>query len=229
MKKLTTLALLFSFYSLTAQSLQIGEGQVKHDKQMRPCIEASLEPEVGDVKDAWEKFLKKEYKVKLKGNGFLTDKDVLYAEKVKFKAVSDKTMDFFTRIVEEDDQTKMYVYGSFGYDIFINPKGYPLEYQRLEDITKRFLNGYLPNFYIKEVNNAEKTLAGLRNEQSDMEKEMEDNKKQMEKLRERNEALEKDLPQKNKQIAEAEQALKDKEGNWSEVKDKISSFGIKKE
>ena len=229
MKRLTTLALLFSFYSMTAQSLQIGEGQVKHDKQMRPCIEASLEPEVGDVKDAWEKFLKKEYKVKLKGNGFLTDKDVLYAEKVKFKAVSDKTMDFFTRIVEEGDQTKMYVYGSFGYDIFINPKGFPLEYKRLEDITQRFLNGYLPNFYIKQVNNAEKALADLRNEQSNMEKEMEDNKKQLEKLKERNEQLEKELPQKNKQVEAAEQALKSKEANWSEVKSKINSFGIKKD
>jgi hypothetical protein len=229
MKKLATLALLFSIYSLHSQGLQIGEGQVKHEKQMRPCIEVSLEPAADEVKDAWEDFLKDEYDVKLKGNGLFTNKDVLCAEKVDFKAISGKSMDFYTRIVEENNRTNMCVFGSFGYDIYINPSGYPLEYKRMEDITKRFLSSYLPDFYEEQVKNAKETLADLRNEQSDMDKELEENRKQMEKLRERNEELENKLPQKRQEVQNAAQSLNSWENNWSDVKSKINAFGFKKD
>lgn len=229
MKKILTISLLFCFQFLIAQTMQIGDGQVKHEKEMRPCIEVILAPEPDKVKEAWEDFMKKEYDVKLKGYGFLTNKDVLSAEGIDFKAVSNKKMDFYTRIVKEEDMTKMCVYGSFGYDIFINKNGYPLEYKHLEDITKQFLNGFLPGYYTEQIQGIQSSLKDLNDDKGRMENEMEDNRKEIEKLTARNAELTKELNNKVKSIEEKAQILKLREENWSEVRSQLSSFNLKKD
>ena len=57
-----------------------------------------MEPATKDVRDAFQDFLKKNYDVKLKGDGLFSNKDVLYAEKVKINTISDKNLDFYAKI-----------------------------------------------------------------------------------------------------------------------------------
>jgi hypothetical protein len=44
---------------------------LEYDGEERPCITLRLAPDTKEVKKAWEDFVKKEYKIKLKGLGFL--------------------------------------------------------------------------------------------------------------------------------------------------------------
>ena len=78
---------------------------IQYDGEERPCITVRLDPDTKEIKKAWEDFVKKEYKIRLKGLGFLVKKDVLSAEKVTVKKLSDKAIDFRTRIVEEEDKS----------------------------------------------------------------------------------------------------------------------------
>lgn len=208
-----------------AQTLKLNDSQVKYDKITYPCIEVVVEPNPDDVKSAWEDFIKDKHDVKMKGYGFLTNKDVLRAEKKEFKAISDNQLDFYTRIVEEkDDRTKMCVFASFGYDIHVNPDQYPREYAAMKNILKNFLKSYLPGYYNERISSTEDRLKDLRDEREDLESELNDNKKQIEELTKRNKELEKNLTENQQKIDAANETLKVKERNFKNVKDRLKTF-----
>ncbi len=183
-----------------------------------------IEPETDEVRTEWEDFLKDEYDVNLKGNGFLANKDVLRAEGVDFKAISNKKMDFYTRIVEKDQKTQICVFGSFGYDIHLNPNTYPLEYMRMKDITKRFLKGYLPGYYSERISKAQEELKDLQEERNDMEEEMKKNKEEIESLTKRNKELDKSISENKSKIEDTSDLLQTKQQTFDRVNNTLKNF-----
>lgn len=227
MKILLPILLLLIPFILPAQDLHLSTGEVKHDKEMRTCVEVLLQPKPDEIKEAWEDYLDDEYDVDLKGYGFLANKDVLSAEEVDFKTISDKKMDFYTRIVEEKDMTKMCVYASLGYDIFINPRNFPKEFQAMENITKKFLAYYLPKYYEEQLNNTREKISEFKSDREDMKNEMEDNRKEIEKLSKRNEQLAKEISEKENTIDQTQNLLQTRQENWKAVKNKLEAFTIR--
>ena len=220
--------LLSTVFTLNAfsQTLDLQYAQVQNNDNEYPCIEVTLEPTPEEVKAAWEDFIKDNYDVKMKGTGLFTNKDVLYAEQVKFDAISSKEMDFFTRIIEQGDNTTLSVFGSFGYDIPISTKEYPVEFEKMETITKRFLQSYLPAYYEEWIENTQEKITDLQDNNKDILDEMEDNKKEIEKLKKRNEQLKEKLEENNTKITETQERLDVKKENFSGLKTRLNSFDV---
>ena len=133
---------------VNAQSLiQPFDATINHDKAQRPSIQVNLDPEPKTLKNAWKDYLKDNYNFKLKGVGFLSNKDLLSAEAITVKQISSDAMDFYTHIVEDENGSEMKVFARHGYDIYITKKNYPNEYKALREILESFIKYYLPKYY----------------------------------------------------------------------------------
>jgi len=166
---------------------------VMYDDAERPCITVVMTPETKEIKKAWEDFVKKEYDIKLKGRGFLVNKDVLSAEKVVVKKLSDKEIDFRTRIVEEGDYSKMQIFVSLGYDIYLSPEKYPVAFEDLKSKTWKFLDQFLTSHYKEKVSMVRDELKDLTDDQEDLQDDIADNEKEIEKLRRENDKMRQEL------------------------------------
>lgn len=178
-----------SLQNVNAQQLTVNDATDEYEKQQYPAVVVLMEPSTDKVKDAWEDYLRDKYKVKLKGKGMFSNSDVLRAEKIDFSAISSKKMDFYTKVVKENDLTKMSVFASLGYDIKIGQAQNPQEYYNMKGVVQSFLNDFLKGYYEGEVKNAENKVSSLEKDQVDYKKNMENNEKKIEDLRKENEDL----------------------------------------
>ncbi|HLV40729.1 MAG TPA: hypothetical protein VKY37_00490 [Brumimicrobium sp.] len=75
--------LMFGFTDVSlAQDPIPKDGFIEHNGGNRPCLYVNLDPETKPLKKAWKSFLKDNYDFKIKGIGFLSNKDLLYKEDV---------------------------------------------------------------------------------------------------------------------------------------------------
>lgn len=132
---------------LYAQSTLPYAGTIIHNNAVRPCLVVSVDPEPDLLKKAWRGFLKDNYDFKLKGIGFLRNKDLLSAEQVVVEQVSSKEMDFYTHVIEDENGSEMKVFVAFGYDMYVDSISMHAEYWELNTILKRFLRNYLPKYH----------------------------------------------------------------------------------
>src|SRR5690554_4462017 len=106
--------------SVYAQAVTPKDGIIMHNKSQRPSIFVNIDPEPKPLKKAWKSFLKDNYDFKIKGIGFLSNKDLLYAEDLVIEKISPKRMNFYTKIVENEVGSEMTVFGSLVYKINMN-------------------------------------------------------------------------------------------------------------
>ena len=199
-------AILFSTL-LSAQSLTVENGRVEYDDQNMPAIKVVMNPKPDKVKDEFRDYVKDNYDVKMKGIGFLSNKDVLSAEGTVISRISDKEMDFRAKVVERGDATEMYVFGSFGYDIFVDPEQYPNEYRAMKTLTVNFLNDFLPDYYKDRIDETQEMLSDLKEEREDLNDDIADNEKKIEELKKENEEKRNKLNEVEENISEAESKL----------------------
>jgi flavodoxin len=212
--------------NIYSQAHDLQYTQTQYNDNNYPCIKVVIEPSSDEAKDTWEDFIKDNYDVKMKGTGLFANKDVLYAEQVKFDAISSKEMDFYTRIVAQGDNTALCVFGSFGYDIPVSNKEYPADFEAMETIIKRFLESYLPSYYDERIKEMQDKLTDLQDNQKDMQDKMANNKKEIEKLTERNEELDKSLTENATEITKTIEKLSVKKENYLNVKNQLNSFDL---
>ncbi|MGH2646557.1 MAG: hypothetical protein ACRDE8_03275, partial [Ginsengibacter sp.] len=148
MKKVQLLLLLTVVFSLklAAQTYHIDTSNISFENKLRPCFTVQYDADAKTVKKGWSKFLKKNYKIKTKGIGLLTDKDIISSHDVTINSISDKRMDMYARITDMSGGSDMKYFMSFGYDFFIGPDNYPKEFdgmkKLLNDFSVEFLNKY---------------------------------------------------------------------------------------
>lgn len=199
--------------NLNGQILTIDNSIIEHNDRSRACIQVQMEPTPKEVKKAWDDYLKDEYDVNLKGIGFLTNKDILSAEAVAFPEVSKKELSLYTRVIEKGDITEMCVFAALGYDIYLNKEEYPEEYSRLQGIVEDFVGTYLPDHYKELVENTEKELEDLINQQQDLSDDISDNEKEIDKLQQENREMSKeliDVKAKTEELSQQLEARKEK-------------------
>ena len=213
------------------QSFEIQQGAYEHKGKERPSIEIKLEPEPKAIKKAWKDYIKDNHDVKLKGFGFLTNKDLLEAEEVDFPAISDKTMNFYTHFSEAGGQTKMEIFASLGHDIYIDSRDYPNAYRSMRQIANRFIQQYLPDYYLNRVQNTEEELEDLQSEIEDLEDDIADNKddieenlQEIEDLRAENENLSKELDEKEDRLEQLMSMLEARRDKLQKVKKKVDEI-----
>lgn len=216
--------LLLPFFS-SAQVAEVANSTIKHDKAERPCLAVELDAEPKAVKGAWKDYLKDEHDIKLKGFGFLANRDLLDAEKVQVKAITDKEMNFYTHFEEQKDKTRMCVFASLGYDIYLEPGEYTREYRAMREIVENFISDFVPRYYRQQVEESEEALSnleseikGLKDDISGNEKQIDKNLKEIEKLKKENISLSADLDKKQKRLNETEKLLKEKQEKLNAAK-----------
>lgn len=192
---------------LNAQTVIPENGTVEHDGKIYPCLVIHLDPETKTLKKAWQDYLKDEYDVKLKGIGFLTNKDVLSAKEVLFTPLSEKTIDFYTEIIEDESGSQMSVFASHGYDSYVSQKDYPAEYANMRMIFERFLKSYVPNYYQELVNDTQKVVDDLTKDQRKLKKSIDKDSRKIEKLSREIDELKQDLEENSGELKETEEKL----------------------
>lgn len=201
MKKIIILCLVLTLPLISlAQKLFISDSTLTYDSQERASVEVRLEPNPKVVKENFQNWMKEKYDVKLDGFGFLTNKDVLIAEKASLPQISDKQLDFFLRVVEEEAYTRMSVFGSLGYDIHLTPEGYPRSYQAMKGMVLDFLNEFLPIWYEDQVSETQEILGDLEKEREKLQEEIVENTEEIEELTNENVELKSAVEDTQEQI-----------------------------
>lgn len=214
---------IFSFSTLQAQLINVQDATLKTDDTEQTCVQVIMQPETKEVKKELKDFLSDKYDVKLKGIGFLSNKDILTAEQVTIPAISDKTMDFSAQVVKANDKTRMCVAGSFGYDISINREKHPREYHAMKNIVLDFLDVYLPNYYQNKVEEKQEVVANLQDERNDLTDDIADNEEEIKQLKKENEKLMKELDETKKQLKTQTAQLENRKKSLNKVNKELNN------
>lgn len=141
-----------------------------------PCVQATVMVEPDKLKDAWEDYLDDNYDVKLKGNGWLSNKDLLSAKKTEIIQIAPIKIDIFTRIepriAGQNKSSRISFYTFMGYEIPTDPISYPLQYQAMKGIFQSFLGEFIPEIYQKELELMSEEISALKEEKKDARKEV---------------------------------------------------------
>lgn len=216
----TVLLVHLSFFKVRAQDITIKNSTVNHNGGERPCLVVNIDPEPKPLKKEWKSFLKDNYDFKIKGIGFLTNKDLLSRKDVVIEEISSKRLDFYTKIVEDEIGSEMKVFASFGYDIYINKEEMKEEYEVMKKMLNDFLKSYLPKYYKSEVKASKKKVKKLSKEVKGLKKDIAKNKDEIEDLKKEVEELSEEVTEKSAQLEEAETKL-----NQRKLKlERISSY-----
>lgn len=203
--------------SLLAQRLILTEETLTYEDTERPCIQVMLEPGTKTIKDNFKDWIDDQHDVKLKGYGFLTNKDVLRAEQTTISSVSPNQMDFFVKIVEEGEQSKMCIFASFGYSIPVAPDKFPQEFQALKGLTINFLSDFLSDWYLNRFEEAQEVAADLEKERAKLAKEIEKNKEEIADLKKENEKMGTTLEEKESSLQEASKTAEERKRKMNKI------------
>lgn len=195
---------LFSLNLSNAQTLSIEQRTFMHNDQPRPSIRVIVEAPPKFLKKEWADYLKDEYDVKLKGIGFLSNKDMLTAEKAVLPPLSSKALDLYTHFSADNGQTTFHVFAAYGYDMYAGQGKFTQDIQELQSITQAFLDQLLPRYFQEEAERASDRVDELTDDINDLQDGIADNEKEIKKLRKEIASMQKDLEEKNEQLKTAE-------------------------
>lgn len=210
--------------NVSTQTLTPEKSTIEHNDNIRACWLVKLDPEPKTLKNAWIDFLRKEYDFKLKGMGWFSNKDLLYAEEVIIQKLSSKNMDFYTYVVEDENGSEMKVFASLGYDIYLNEEQYPVEFEALNQMITTFLKQYLPDYYNDKIDESADRVKSLNKEIKSLNGDIEDNKKNIEKLNREIVKYEASLEDNSQMLKTAEIKLIGREDKLERVKNKLKQL-----
>ena len=145
-----------------AQTFTIDKTVISYENKLRPCFSTEIDPAPKALQNAWEKYLKKGYRIKMKKSG--SDKDVEKGADVMIASISAKRMDLYSRVSETATGSQFKVFAAYGYDIYLGDEGYERELDALERLFRKFLLQYLNQYYTAEIKQTTKDLKALQKE-----------------------------------------------------------------
>lgn len=212
-----------------AQTLSVENTSVNHEDKNIPAVKVIMSPAPKEVKNQFKDFIKDNYDVKMKGIGFLSNKDVLSAENILLKGISENNMDFYTKVIEKGDETEMYVFGKLGYDIYLAPQTPRQgEYRAMKNLTIDFLNQFLPEYYQDRIDQTQDMLSDLKDNQKDLKEDISDNQDKISKLEDEISEWKTELKENEKKINAATKKLNNRKNSLQTVNEKLRQTGDKK-
>jgi len=218
MKKYYIISTMILAFGLTAnaQTYKIDTARINFENLQRPSLLVKYDASPKTVKKAWDDFFKKNYDVKVKGIGFLTNKEIITATDVSITAISDKRMNIYASVTDAPgDRSELNFFTSFGYDFFIGPDNYPAEFAGMKKILNDFSMDFLIDFYGSEASRITGEMKGLEKDIRKNEKDIKKNTKQARKkskevasgMQSKNIALQMENDQKRIKIADLSKAI----------------------
>jgi hypothetical protein len=156
--KLLLLLVTLVYAKLNAQTYHIDTSSITFENKLRPCFNVDYDGDPKTVKKAWSSYLKKNYKIKTKGIGLLSDKDIIKSEDITINSISDKRMNMYARVTNRSDGSEMKYFMSFGYDFFIGPDNYANEFGGMKKLLNDFSVWFLNKYYADETSNILKQI-----------------------------------------------------------------------
>ena len=222
-KQLLILGLTLAFcLPLTAQTYKIDTSTITFENVKRPCFVVKYDASPKTVKKAWDDYFKKTYDIKVKGIGFLTNKEVITATDISLIAVSDKRMNIYANVVDAPgDRSELSYFMSFGYDFFIGPDNYAAEFAAMKKILNDFSVEFLNDYYLSEAGSITGKIKDL---EKDIKKNDKDIKKNNRKARKSSAAVANGLSAKNTSMTMENEENRRK---ISELNNEIESIKVK--
>lgn len=214
---LLAIAGIFSL-QLSAQTYKIDTSTISFENQQRPCFTVRFDASPKTVKKAWDDYFKKTYDVKVKGIGFLANKEVITATDITLVAISEKRMNMYASVIDAPgDRSEMSYFMSFGYDFFIGPDNYPTEFTAMKKILNDFCVEFLTDFYYSEASRMTSEIRKLEDDIKDNNKSIKKNTKKARKeskevasgLAAKNTSLQMENDQSKRKIEELAKAIDD--------------------
>lgn len=227
MKKIKLLLLLaiFSAARPNAQTYHIDTSTITFENKLRPCYSVTYDAEPKTVKKGWSNFLKKNYKIKTKGIGLLTDKDIIKSEDVTINSISDKRMNMYARVTDFSGGSAMIYFMSFGYDFFIGPDNYATEFGNMKKLLNDFSVAFLNKYYGNETS---RILKQIKHYERDIKKDNKTVRKNVKKARKassaENTGLEARNNMHNSDISNKQDKVNDLQKKLEEIKLKQSGI-----
>jgi len=218
--------LLITFQS-NAQTLNISNETIIHDSKERSAVKVMIAPDTKDVKKKFKDFMDDRYNVDVEGIGFLKNKDVVYTDPTVIAPISNQQMKLYARVVGENGQTAMYVFGQLGYNNQITPTSNWTEYNGMKDLTVEFLEQILPNYYKDIVDDQKDEVADLKDDRDDMVKKMNKNKEKITELQQENDELEAKIAETEARLEQSVDRLAEKRATLKKVNKKLDKTNKK--
>ncbi len=159
---LLPLILIACYLQVNAQTYRIDTATVSFDIKMQPCLYVKYDASPKTVKRAWDDFFKKHYDVKVKGIGFMTNKEVITASDMSLTAISDNKMNMYASITDAPgERSELRFFISLGVDTFIDPVNYPTEFAAMKKILNDFSMEFLTDYYGSEASRITSDISGL--------------------------------------------------------------------
>jgi hypothetical protein len=195
-KQFLILGLAMAFcLQLTAQTYKIDTSTITYENVNRPCFTVKYDASPKTVKKAWDDYFKKTYDVKVKGIGFLTNKEIITATDISLVAVSEKRMNMYASVTDAPgDRSELSYFMSFGYDFFIGPENYPTEFTAMKKVLNDFSVEFLTEFYGDEASRMTREIRSL---EKDIDRNNKDMKKNTRKARKESKEVASGLQAKN--------------------------------
>lgn len=212
---------LLSIGVLQAQVLNISNKIIVHDSKERNAIKVLIAPESKSVKKSFKDFMDDTHNIDIEGISFLKNKDVLYTEPTIINPISSEVMRLYAKVVEENGQTAMYVFGQLGSNEQITPYGHYTEFGAMKNLTVDFLNDLLPDYYKDIVEDQRDAISDLEEDRDDMRKKISKNKDKIAELQKENEELEQQLVQNKTKLEEGVETLSEKKATLKKVNSKL--------
>lgn len=180
---------------LSAQTYKIDTAAINFENQQRPCLTVKYDASPKALKKAWDDYFKKTYDIKVKGIGFLTNKEVITATDIMLLPVSDKRMNMYASVIDAPgDRSELSYFMSFGYDFYIGPDKYPAEFTGMKNVLNDFSMEFLTDFYYSEASRMTNVIKDL---EKDIWKNKKDIIKNTKKARKESKAVANGLQAKN--------------------------------
>lgn len=162
--KFLFLFILLASFKMNAQTFRIDTTELTFENKLRPCLIVKFDASAKTVKKGWADYFKKNFKIKIKGIGLLTDKDIVEAQDVTINSIADKRMNLFARVTDLPGGSEMKYFMSFGYDFFIGPDNYGNEFGNMHKLLNDFCIRFLNDFYSDEASRILKEIKGYEND-----------------------------------------------------------------
>lgn len=198
---------MFSSLTSYAQVVELSNAQVQYEETLYPSIRAVINPEPKEVKKAWSDYMQDEFDLKMKGFGFLANKDVLSAEESQLPSVSSKTLNFYTKIIQTGEETSMEVFAGVVGGSVIDPNKDSAAFQTMRTMTISFLDEFLTEYYRKAVEQKQEEVNDLSDDISDLKSDIEKAENRIDKLTREIQDLKSEIEEDRQTILEKEEQL----------------------
>lgn len=207
-----------------AQVVNINKDEVRYEESLYPSIEATVNPPPDEVKKAWKDYMNEQFDVGMKGFGFLSNKDVLYAEEVTLESISGNALNFFTKIVQSGDETTIDVFATEVNGPHIDPDDNETAFQTMRQMLVSFLDGFLTDYYRKQVDEKQEEVNDLADEITDLKSDVQDDQEEIEELKEEIQELESEIEKNKREAVKKEESLEEQKENLQQKKSELETI-----